>query len=392
MGQIDATLRLVMLIVAGIYAISWLALGITFRTYPKAIASFFLSNLGIGWGTYLVTQRAINPGFVSFQIADWLAIGGIAACRAGVVFLVKAQPKPLGLVIPLIAEIFATIFVAPDESSYFYRAIVFNAIAAWIAIASFIDCMKGPSQEQLALPVKLVIAWPLIASGILFGTRTAQVLSQSFSGSHVSFQTQGNYVTFLWAFIIVLLTINIAMVGLVVSRLLQKIRVLADIDPLTACLNRRAFNVNLAIEIDRYKRSQLPLACALIDLDHFKEINDQFGHNAGDLALIHAVTVIKGSIRSIDVLGRHGGEEFVLLMPDTSLTAAADAAERIRVALAEKHFMFEGQSVGLTASFGVSVFHTDETGDDFIRRADNAMYEAKRLGRNRTKLAMPITA
>ena len=392
MGQIDATLRLVMLAVAGIHAISWMGLGIAFRIYPKAVVSFFLANLGIGLGTALVMDRVSNPGFISFQVADWLAIGGISACRAGIAFIVREKPKLLGLIAPLALEICLTAFVAPDESSYIYRALAFNTIATAVALIAFTDCMKTPSRDQFAWPAKLIIGWPLLAAGLLFAFRALQVLMQWSDGGTTSQHQPANYTAFLWAFMVVLLTINIAMVRLVMSLLLQRISELADLDPLTECLNRRAFQRNLTSELDRLKRSDLPLACALFDLDHFKQINDTYGHSAGDRALVHAVAVVKASIRSIDVLGRYGGEEFVLLMPNTSLESATETADRVRIALAESPFKVDDRLIPLSASFGVTSLIANESAEDALRRADMAMYEAKRLGRNRVEIAQPPSA
>ncbi len=379
-----------MLIVAGIYAFSWLGLGVAFRIYPKAVVSFFLANFGIGLGTALVMERVSNPGFVSIQLADWLVIGGISACRAGIVFIVKTQPRLLGLIAPLAIEVFATVFLTPDESSYLPRALIFNIAASWIAFAAFIDCLNGAARNQFTWSVKLIISWPLLASGLLFGVRAVQFLGQWMAGGQISAHTQGNYTAFLWAFVVVLLTINIAMLRLVVSLLLRKIGEMADSDPLTDCLNRRAFNRKLEIELDRFRRSNLPLVCVLLDLDHFKQINDQHGHNAGDAGLIHVVNIVKNAIRSIDVLGRYGGEEFVLLMPNTSLNSAAEAAERIRLALVQKPLILDGKLIPLTASFGIASFDANESSENAIRRADKAMYEAKRLGRNRIEIAMPF--
>ncbi len=386
MEQIDATLRLVMLTAACIYAGSWFGLGIAFRTYPKAVASFCLSNLGIGVGTYLVTERATHPSFLSFQVADWLVIGGIAACRAGIIFLARTQPRTLALALPLAIEMVATAFLAPDESSYFYRAILFNVIASGLAISAFIDCTKVPSMAQLTLPVKLLIAWPLLVSGILFAFRATQVLATWLAGSN-AIHNPGNYTTFLWAFSVVLLTINIAMVGLIVSGLLQKIRQIADTDPLTQCLNRRAFHREFSLALNRLKRTDLPPVCVMLDLDHFKKINDDYGHSAGDAVLIHAVALIKDSICATDVLARYGGEEFVLLMPDTPLASATATMDRIRSALVERPCVHNGSAIALTASFGVAVSQPHETSDDTIKRADAAMYVAKWLGRDRVEVA-----
>ena len=387
MGQIDATLRLVILAVAGIYAISWLGLGIAFRTYPKAVASFFLANVGIGAGTFWVTERATHPCFFSIQVADWLVIGGIAACRAGILFLARSHVRTRVLVLPLAIEIVATVFMAPDESSYFYRALIFNATAGWIAMSAFRDCTQVPSMARFSGFIKLLIAWPLLGSGLLFSVRALQVLAAWGTGGDTSMSNPGNYTAFLWAFSVVLLTINMAMVGLVVSGLLQKIRDIADIDPLTRCLSRRSFHRTLSLALEHLKQPGSRLVCAMVDLDHFKKINDLYGHKAGDAVLTHAVAVIQESLCSIDVLARYGGEEFVLLLPGRPLDSAIVLVDRMRRALVEQPCIYNGVSIAITASFGMAECLPRQSGDDVIRRADAAMYVAKRLGRNRVEVA-----
>lgn len=388
MELVDSTLRMAMLVIAGVFAIAWLSTAMAFRVSPKAPLSFCLANLGIGLGTVLVMQRVTNPGFISFQVADWLVIGGIASFRAGVAAIIGKRPVPLAvLMLPLLAEIVLTVALTPDDSSYFYRAVPFNVIACLVAVATAWDCIKGMGQEGFTLPTKMVVAFPFSAAGVLFGVRTAAVFLALLASSGANTPKQGSFTIFLWTFVVILIVINIAVTGLVVGKLLLKISELADKDALTRCLNRRALSERLGVEQERLNRSGVPLACALLDLDHFKLINDQYGHKVGDAALVHAVEVVMRAIRSIDVLGRYGGEEFVILMPETSLDRGQEIAHRVRVLLAETPFLFEDKSISITASFGVAALEAGEPGERILNRADVAMYEAKRRGRNRVELA-----
>jgi diguanylate cyclase (GGDEF)-like protein len=388
MELVDSTLRMAMLVIAAVFAIAWLSTALAFRVSPKAPLSFCLANLGIGLGTVLVMQRAANPGFISFQIADWLVIGGIASFRTGVSAIIGKKPVPLlVLLLPLLAEIVLTVALAPDDSSYFHRAVPFNVIACLVAAATAWDCIRGMGEEGFALPTKMVVAFPFSAAGVLFGVRTAAVFLALIASGGGNAPKQGSFTLFLWTFVVILIVINIAITGLVVGKLLRRISELADKDALTRCLNRRALSERLGVEQERLNRSGVPLACALLDLDHFKLINDQYGHKVGDAALVHAVEVVMRAIRSIDILGRYGGEEFVILMPDTSLDGGQEIAHRVRILLAETPFLFEGKSISITASFGVAALQAGEPGERILNRADVAMYEAKRRGRNRVELA-----
>jgi diguanylate cyclase (GGDEF)-like protein len=121
----------------------------------------------------------------------------------------------------------------------------------------------------------------------------------------------------------------------------------------------------------------------LLDLDHFKEINDQYGHAVGDQALKHAVERLRNGIRETDLLGRWGGEEFIIVTPNTRLAEAEGLAERLCHSLAGSRISSEGESVEVTGSFGVTRYIPGENIDTCLKRTDDALYAAKRQGRNR---------
>jgi diguanylate cyclase (GGDEF)-like protein len=156
-------------------------------------------------------------------------------------------------------------------------------------------------------------------------------------------------------------------------------------DPLTGLHNRRSFQVRLAEEIERTRRSQVPFTL-LLDLDHFKQVNDRFGHQAGDQALQAVAAVLHQQLRAVDLPARIGGEEFAVLLPDTTGHGALEAAERLRAAIAAQPIPHPHATITVTASIGVAwcPAHAD-TGDGLLRVADQALYQAKRAGRNRTR-------
>ncbi len=153
------------------------------------------------------------------------------------------------------------------------------------------------------------------------------------------------------------------------------------IDPLTGVGNRRRLDQALGIEIARANRTVGRLCAFMADLDHFKRVNDIYGHEAGDSVLAAFGRLLREQMRPTDIVTRFGGEEFVVLMPDTDLENAVAAAERVRVAFAALRVKPLPDPV--TASFGVAEFAAGEQGDDLLRRIDQALYAAKRSGRNR---------
>jgi diguanylate cyclase (GGDEF)-like protein/PAS domain S-box-containing protein len=162
---------------------------------------------------------------------------------------------------------------------------------------------------------------------------------------------------------------------------------LATTDVLTNLFNRRYFFELANTELKRAIRYQQPLALVLLDLDHFKHINDTFGHAAGDQVLTAFATACKENIREIDVLARFGGEEFILLMPQTDSEQAYQVVERLRLATTQLRIEVEVQQISLTSSFGLAVLAGEQdTLDAILQRADEALYAAKQSGRNRVTI------
>jgi diguanylate cyclase (GGDEF)-like protein len=168
------------------------------------------------------------------------------------------------------------------------------------------------------------------------------------------------------------------------ARELDRMRETAARDPLTQLRNRRAFDEVFTSETVRFARYGRPLSILVIDLDHFKSINDQFGHEAGDDVLCRTARIIEASIRDIDTAARFGGEEFVVLLPETDIRSAIDVAERIRSTVAESDIDFRGRRIPVRASIGVSACPDRvPIPADLIGSADTALYQAKTEGRNR---------
>ncbi len=153
-------------------------------------------------------------------------------------------------------------------------------------------------------------------------------------------------------------------------------------DGLTGIANRLAYEERLPQEYARWKRRGDPLSLVLLDIDHFKSINDTFGHPAGDRVLQNLATLMAGEVREVDLLARYGGEEFVLLLPDTDLQGASEVAEKLRRKVDECNFHYREKPVAVTISAGVSQFHQGDSPEEVLERADRALYQAKDRGRN----------
>ena len=271
---------------------------------------------------------------------------------------------------------------AKGLSSNFYRNAVYPVRSGGLTeyilsqktpvlVPDILDCPAFSNPIILREGIRSLIAIPLISEkgpiGILY--------SDDFQPSRFPPSLEAN---------LSLLAAQ-AVIAIQKQQAFEKIKALSIRDPLTGVYNRRYLSKALASEIGRSARLGRPLSLILLDIDHFKQINDRFGHIAGDQVLKQLARAFKAVIRPYDVLARFGGEEFMVLMSDTDEENALASAERLRETAAAQKILPGDNS--LTCSFGIAIFHGGEeaamTPKQFIRCADIALYQAKREGRNR---------
>jgi diguanylate cyclase len=158
-------------------------------------------------------------------------------------------------------------------------------------------------------------------------------------------------------------------------------------DQLTGTLNRRGLEDAMERELSRAQRRKTPLCVAILDLDNFKKLNDTYGHQAGDDALVHLSKVVTGTLRPTDIVARYGGEEFLILFSDTTLQQAVEAMRRLQRELTKRFFLHNNERLLITFSAGVATLRPSETQESLFARADKAMYQAKLQGKNRVVAA-----
>lgn len=173
---------------------------------------------------------------------------------------------------------------------------------------------------------------------------------------------------------------------------LQQLSEVVRIDQLTGVLNRRGMDEAFNTEIARHRRSGEPLSVALLDIDNFKILNDQHGHAAGDSALKHLASVIKRAVRPTDIVTRMGGEEFVVILPNTNLNEAVVTMTRLQRSLTKEYFLGNNQKLLITFSAGVALFKVEDDVATILLRADQAMYLAKKSGKNRVMTEVDLEA
>ncbi|MCX7668206.1 MAG: sensor domain-containing diguanylate cyclase [Atribacterota bacterium] len=169
-----------------------------------------------------------------------------------------------------------------------------------------------------------------------------------------------------------------------------RIRKIMNTDPLTGLFNRRSFRKTLSRAMAFARRQSFPLSLVMIDIDHFKVINDTFGHTTGDRVLKKFASILRQSCRQEDVVARFGGEEFAVLLLNTDASSASSWAERVRIKIENTRMLTPYRRI--TASFGITEFQSSDTEQNFIKRADDALYEAKKKGRNRWVVVEAVDA
>jgi two-component system, cell cycle response regulator len=170
---------------------------------------------------------------------------------------------------------------------------------------------------------------------------------------------------------------------LTLSAALKKLIQDSETDPLTGLYNRRTFLKRIENEAIRFKRNKNPFSILFGDIDFFKKINDTYGHAAGDAVLVNISHLLKSEKREIDQVARWGGEEFLVLLPETNIAGAVQHGNKIRKLISEKSFIYEGKEINITMSFGVSIFNGETSIDKTIDLADQRLYLAKESGRNK---------
>ena len=164
----------------------------------------------------------------------------------------------------------------------------------------------------------------------------------------------------------------------------DELSALVSTDALTGLYNFHHFETVLQAEMARSKRSGIPTSLVLVDADHFKAVNDTYGHETGNLALQHLSDILRGEVRTTDIVCRYGGEEFAMIFPETHLNLAVKVADRIREQIARRPVVVDDSEIRLTVSMGASVYMKTSVLDhnDFVASVDKYLYEAKQSGRN----------
>lgn len=372
-------------IVQMIFAMAWIA---TARYWDGSIlaARFMALYCAAGGLSLLLTaQRGSWPDWLTLVGANILSLLGYVGLRyAGCLTFDQptAQRENVAL---LVGGVLAFIVLGPDPAHGPWRAALLTGLDGYLLLRVVLSTRRACMAEFGAAPT-LTLQVPALILAMMMLLRSVWVVS--VPNSHFNLDQVGrDNLILLYVMLVIGVVTNLAAWSVYVMRMVRALRGLARQDALTGLLNRGALGRALQREWLRRERSGIGYAVLMVDVDHFKQVNDNFGHAAGDAVLREVARRLGVGRRPLDRLGRYGGEEFVVLLPGIDDSGAATVAERLREAVAATPVLIEGQAVAVTVSVGVaSAASGDTSAEAPVERADMAMYAAKRAGRNRVRV------
>ncbi|HSW08110.1 GGDEF domain-containing protein [Aquabacterium sp.] len=317
-----------------------------------------------------------------------VALGSLMLLQRGVWFF-TGQPRRVHIHLALLAIAALASWVGTDPAWRPQQAVVHYSISTTMYLWISFDLYRH-ARKVLRLRWPILLALPLLVAGLNAGGRAMRTLLKPEAlATEIAANSTLNVGTAL-VVVVLVATLHATLMALVVARLVNQLNWRSRHDGLTGLLNRRAMQEAIDQQLARSRRAGDTFAVVMLDLDHFKTINDRFGHPVGDAALKHVAALLQAGLRDVDRLGRFGGEEFVVLLPRLTLAEAAAVAESLRERLSAQPLPRPEGPLPLAASWGVAEWRgPSEDESRVLLRADQALYRAKADGRNRVALAAP---
>jgi diguanylate cyclase (GGDEF)-like protein len=311
---------------------------------------------------------------------------GLMALQRGIWLFIGRPVTHRGHLLALCAVLLAS-WIGLDPAAGNVRVSVNSVVQAVLALGMGRDLYRYARQE-LRLRWPWTLPMPLWLSAAAFASRGLRALLLPGAVTAEMTVSSGLNIGSAFAYVVLSLSFHAMLMALVIIRLVADLQRLSRHDGLTGLLNRRALEETLALQVRHSRRSGEVFCVLMLDADHFKSINDRFGHAAGDMALKHLSTLLRSHMREVDRLARFGGEEFVVLLPGLALGDALPVAERLRQAIAGAPLSHGDTPMALSVSIGIAEWGgTREEPSRLLARVDSALYLAKQRGRDRVASA-----
>ncbi|MFZ2988230.1 diguanylate cyclase [Ideonella sp.] len=370
-----------------LYAGLWLLASLALRHERSAMLHWLGYALTSALGMALIAWRPAGPPWLTGPMVALCIVGSLMLASRGVERFLAIRPRDLEYAGLLGACLLLLLWTGPAPEQAHWRQALASSVAAWLLGRGAVQCW-GALLREYGQRVALAAAAPVLAMLLLNAALAVRAVLTDPAIHNDADEHSAQVLT--WTITLVAAAaFNFLFVFLVVLRLLLRMSHQARHDPLTGLLNRRAMSLVLEAEWQRQKRLGMPFSVLSLDLDHFKQINDQHGHEAGDRVLQALTQRIQPELRAVDRFARMGGEEFLILMPGCAADQdGLSTAERLRARLtADPLEAGRAGSLPISASWGVAGPQPEDAElEAVLRRVDAALYLAKHTGRNRVVL------
>lgn len=370
-----------------LYGATWLVLGIVFGVRRQAGFWWAAAFAWLAVSAWAVDHASWGQVPWTFLVVNTGVVVGFYCLMRGLAHMGKYKLEPLDTLAPvgLLVALLMVRWVEPDAVAV--RMLLIGLAAGWpIVRASWLlrRLLTDTGFPNLYWPLGVA---PVAAILCLLTARPLLVAMDSDAAPAYLLTIQSAYKdVFVLTGFVSLMLFNLAMAVVVVGGLIGRLRNLSNTDSLTQLPNRRSVMALLASEHDRYRRGRRVFSVLVVDIDHFKRVNDSHGHAAGDEVLVNVARTMRLALRATDVVARSGGEEFLAFLPDTDEDQAFVLAERMRLAVEQGRQIATSPPTPVTISVGIgTVAPADVSVDEVIGRADKAMYHAKHSGRNQVR-------
>lgn len=333
-------------------------------------------------GVLLISLRVQSPGWLSFTVSNWVILAGFAVLVLAVETMYDLKLSTKFLTILVTVALLFFLIIGHDIEAHSKRLIILGAFSSLCCVMAL---YKGipPLKDEHGYLVRSYVFLVGVGATVLWIFRLQ--LGQTLSVDELNLVSPTNFnLTALFIIWVICICYQGGILFLLIARNTRKIEIQSTQDFLTGAHNR--------LGMDKIRRSlskqSMPISILLIDIDYFKDINDQYGHDAGDEVLKLVVTRARHNLRKEDFIIRFGGEEFIIIKPNSTLESAYQVAERVRQTIEIDPFKLSGsnRSIEVTVSIGVAMMDTVMNNridlEDVIKRADSALYKAKEQGRN----------
>jgi len=353
--------------------VQWWALGLLFN----AVAHL------------LFALRGTIPDIFSIVLGNTLLMGVYLSLLAAVLqFQGRRLPRTAAVALPLLMAGCMALLADSYAARVVVAGLLLSSMNLWL-----LSCLITRWKTMGGRGAWLVVG-ALGFQTLVFALRIGLVGISSWVGAELMQSSAVQTLTFMSTFAVVLVA-SMGFVFMARDRADEDNRRLAAVDSLTGVANRRALIAALDREVARASRQHTPMALMMVDIDHFKHVNDRYGHPAGDRVLCSVVNVLRQRVRAQDLVGRYGGEEFMVLLPDTGLVGAEQLAHELCKAVEESRCPADGvpgPGIAVTVSIGVfgGRLESGDSWDMLIAAADRALYQAKNNGRNRVEVATDL--